>query len=128
MQITKISDNQELSLTKQLYDVSKEWAFLNKQASLLEETRKIIFAEIQNRLREEQVKENIKIVESKIESLAMVSIDYKSHIDRMIDARYKTNLKRAELEKVKNEIEDFKRQEINNAIIRREANYTGFGG
>jgi hypothetical protein len=84
------------------------WTQLQHAASLLEETKTRVRAQIANRIRFE----NPKLARRDAEEQALLSDDYMSHIQAMVDARLKANQARVELEVIKTEFDAVRTAEV----------------
>lgn len=110
-----------LTLPQQLYKAKTRWAVLNKEACKLEELKKVVFATVYNYLRKDE-----KVSQKDCEMQAYESSDYKKHIDEMVETRQKAHIAFAEVEGIREKIEEEKRKDIMSSVNLKYSN--GYGG
>jgi hypothetical protein len=112
------------ALSEKLYLAKKEWSKLDQKASQLEETRKIVLAQIIQIL----IQNDQKISIAKAEWFAYASPEYKKHIEEMTNARMDANIKLAEVQGIVEKIKEVERGEIRQSMEMKYNNKNGFGG
>ncbi len=100
--------NRLLWLSSEYGRLGNIWAQLQHAASLLEETKTRVRAQIANGLRAE----NPRLNRRDSEEQALLSDEYMSHITAMIEARRQANLARVELEVIKTEFDAVRTAEV----------------
>lgn len=101
----------------------KEWAKLDKDASTLEEQKKIILATIVVNFKQEDPK----ISANMAEFHALASEIYHNHINKMTESRMIANIKWAEVEGIKEAIKEVERDGIKSAMEMKYNNVNGYG-
>lgn len=110
------------SLAKQLYEAKKKWAEKDRLASVLELGRKPTLGTVIEVLKNDDVKTAISLIEWK----AYASAEYKEYIKKMTKARMEAHILFAKVESIREEIEEIKRQNMNENM---QMKYTsGYGG
>lgn len=80
-----MTDNRPIS--EQYREAANAWVDADAAASLLEETKSAIFAEMTSKL----ISENIKLAVNRAEVLVKSSKDWKDHVTKMVQARRDAN-------------------------------------
>lgn len=112
--------DKELTLPQKLYKAKVKWAELNKDASKLEELRKVVFATVYNYLREDS-----KLSQKDCEMQAYESKDYERHIESMVEKRQEANIAFAEVEGIREAIDENKRKDIARSVDLKYSNGVG---
>lgn len=81
-------------LSEQFRVVAKEWVEADEAASILEETKSIVFSEMVGKI----ISDDLKIAVNRAELLAKSSDDYKEFVTSMVKARSRANLLKVKLE------------------------------
>ena len=87
-----LSSNEPIS--EQFRVVAKEWVDADEAASLLEETKTIVFSEMVGKL----ISSDLKLAVNRAELLAKSSDEYKEFVTTMVKTRSKANLLKVKLE------------------------------
>lgn len=111
-------------LAEKFYIAKKEWAKLDSQASICEESKKIILGQ----LIELTKQENIKISLAHAEWKAYASPEYKEHVQKMTQARMEANIKFAEVQGIIEKIKENEREQLKNNMELKYNNKNGLGG
>lgn len=85
-------DNRPIS--EQYRVAANRWVDADAAASLLEETKSAIFAEMTSKL----ISENIRLAVNRAEVLVKSSPDWKEHVTKMVEARRQANRYKVEME------------------------------
>lgn len=112
--------DKEYTLPQKLYKAKVKWAELNKEACKLEEMRKVVFAAVYNYLRKDS-----KLSQKDCEMQAYESADYKRHIEEMVEKRQKANIGFAEVEGIREAIDENKRKDIARSVDLKYSNGVG---
>lgn len=96
-------DDPRHSASEQIRQAGEEWANLNGAASLLEEMRKSILAEIGNQSGEKSAAAK--------DQYALAHQDYHKHIREMVEARTKANIAKAKWEALKIRVDIWRSKE-----------------
>lgn len=99
------------SLARELYKAKTKWAEDDKEASRLEELKKVIMAEIYNQMRLETSKS-----QKDCEMAAIAHENYRSHVESMVEARGVANKSFAHVEGIRERIKEMQRADIQNAM------------
>jgi len=90
-----MSNNQPIS--EQYREAANNWVEADAAASLLEETKSAIFADMTGKL----ISENIKLAVNRAEVLVKSSPQWKDHVTKMVEARRTANLHKVQCEYLK---------------------------
>jgi hypothetical protein len=95
--------------------VAERWVEADEAASLMEETKSVIFSQMVVKL----LGENIKLATGKAEVLAKSSDDYKDFIQEMVALRSKANLLKVKMDVLRMKFSEQQSQEANARSERR---------
>lgn len=87
-------EHSNLPLSEQYRTVAKRWVDADEAASLMEETKSIIFSEMTNRL----LVNDINLAHNRAETIAKSSPEWREFVQNMVKLRSRANLLKAQLE------------------------------
>lgn len=93
---------------QKLYEAGNDWADAEAAASLLEESKKSVLAEIMNKVVEKSVAAK--------ESYALQTVDYMDHLKKMVEARRVANRARVKYSSMKVWADMYRTQEATKRV------------
>jgi hypothetical protein len=85
------------SLSEQFRIIAKRWVDADHAASLMEETRTAVLAEIVQRT----ISSDMSMPYNRAEMMAKSSIDYKNFVQKMVDLKRQANLLKVQMEYIR---------------------------
>lgn len=112
-----MSEKSNLPWSEQFRIVSKSWVDADEAASLMEETKSIIFSEMTNQL----LVKDISLAHNRAETIIKSSPEWKEFVEKMVKLRSRANLLKAQMEYLRMR---FSEQQSHEATARAEMNLT----
>lgn len=100
-----MNERANLPWSEQFRIVAKEWVELDKAATMLEETRKLVFAQ--------KVKAQGDIAVNRAETNVLATDAWQDYVKSMVDARSAANLKKVQMEFIRMRFQEWSSENAN---------------
>lgn len=100
-----MNERANLPWSEQFRIVAKEWVELDKAATMLEETRKLVFAQ--------KVKAQGDIAVNRAETNVLATDEWHDYVKSMVDARSAANLKKVQMEFIRMRFQEWSSENAN---------------
>lgn len=100
-----MNDHSNMPWSEQFRVAAKAWVELDKAATMLEETKKLVFAQ--------KVKAQGDIPVNRAENMVLATPEWHDYVTRIVDARSAANLKKVQMEYLRMRFSEWQSDEAN---------------